>query len=289
MIGDQDPGQRLATPNPDGSYSYSAVPGATVAKNLTKQYYDRIPPERIYPSAAPASTLGAFGVDTGLARVKAEAEKDLAAARRGMPSAEAPFQRGKGSPKAPSSGSLVGLGLSDQPARGPQPDIGDLVAGVKPSRPRATAVESTGQYYGSLPSAHKVAGLRQPNYVAAYVGNNALPMGPRRQAGESAATPKDNTGPSFERYGRGAGAFAETKPESTASPSPGSPSGATGGTGTNFSAGPVPGGGGRGNDDRPRKPRKKPKPSEDGGKRYSKGGSVRGDGMSRVSTKGKVC
>ena len=190
---------------------------------------------------------------------------------------------GNKKPGSSTRGSFGGFGVNE----GPQTDIGDLVAGVKSGPSRGTPVSSSGEFYSSLPSPSKVAGGRPPDMVASYMGNKPQTTGPRRQAGEAAATPKSNTGPSFESFGRGAGAVTETKPSATTTTASDSPPRATGGR-QNFTAGPVPGGGGRGNDDRPRKPMK-PILERDGGNRYSHGGSIRGDGKSRVRTKGKVC
>jgi hypothetical protein len=59
MIGDPTPGQRMATYNADGSISYSAVPSTVTTQK--KQIYDRILPERMFPTSAPVGTLGSFG------------------------------------------------------------------------------------------------------------------------------------------------------------------------------------------------------------------------------------
>lgn len=52
ILGDQNPGQRMATYNADGSISYSSVPTAT----KTKQFYDRILPEEDLPVRAALPT-----------------------------------------------------------------------------------------------------------------------------------------------------------------------------------------------------------------------------------------
>lgn len=45
ILGDPNPGQRLATANRDGSFTYSPIQSSTIVKNQTKQFYDRILPE----------------------------------------------------------------------------------------------------------------------------------------------------------------------------------------------------------------------------------------------------
>lgn len=45
ILGDPNPGQRLATANRDGSFSYAPVQRSTIAKNQMKQIYDRILPD----------------------------------------------------------------------------------------------------------------------------------------------------------------------------------------------------------------------------------------------------
>ena len=45
ILGDPNPGQRLATANRDGSFTYSPIQSSTFAKNQKKQIYDRILPE----------------------------------------------------------------------------------------------------------------------------------------------------------------------------------------------------------------------------------------------------
>lgn len=65
ILGDRNPGQRLATANRDGSFTYSPIQSSTIAKNQKKQIYDRIMPNEpnrtLFPSAAPVGTLGSFG------------------------------------------------------------------------------------------------------------------------------------------------------------------------------------------------------------------------------------
>jgi hypothetical protein len=64
ILGDRNPGQRLATANRDGSFSYSPVQSSTIAKRA-KEFYDQILPNEpnrtMFPSAAPVGTLGSFG------------------------------------------------------------------------------------------------------------------------------------------------------------------------------------------------------------------------------------
>jgi hypothetical protein len=45
ILGDPNPGQRLATANRDGSFSYAPIQRSTIVKNQTKQFYDRILPD----------------------------------------------------------------------------------------------------------------------------------------------------------------------------------------------------------------------------------------------------
>lgn len=45
ILGDPNPGQRLATANRDGSFTYSPIQSSTIVKNQKKQFYDRILPE----------------------------------------------------------------------------------------------------------------------------------------------------------------------------------------------------------------------------------------------------
>ena len=66
ILGDPKPGQRLATANRDGSFSYAPVPGQV----KTKQIYDQILPERKFPEAAPVGTLGSFGTASTTATPK---------------------------------------------------------------------------------------------------------------------------------------------------------------------------------------------------------------------------
>lgn len=63
ILGDPNPGQRMATFDASGNISYSA-PGSTAVKRA-KEFYDQISPNEpnrtLFPTSAPAGTLGSFG------------------------------------------------------------------------------------------------------------------------------------------------------------------------------------------------------------------------------------
>lgn len=83
------------------------------------------------------------------------------------------------------SGTFSGFGMPSSP----ELSIGDVIAGIQPTSVRGVPVSEASDFYSSMPSPSNVAGLRQPNALASYMGSPTFNTGPRTQMAAAPSMP----------------------------------------------------------------------------------------------------